>query len=431
MKPVSFPDVFLDEAVIDVRSGRGGGGSASFRQEKHVPRGGPDGGDGGSGGDVVLVADSNLTTLLDFRFTRKYAAEDGTPGQGDRKYGKSGKSLKLRVPIGTVIKDAHTGEQLADLAYDKARFTAAKGGRGGRGNLHFVSSVRQAPTFAEKGEPADARKLLLELKLMADVGLVGLPNAGKSTLIRSVSAAKPKVGNYPFTTLTPSLGIAKAGDKSFVIADLPGLIEGASEGKGLGHRFLKHADRTRVILHVVECLPVDESDPFGNFKLIESELEKFSSDLAAKPALIAMSKIDLMPDAEQRQDIEKTLASTGLEVFLISAATTAGVEKLLYRLAALLEEQPPEPIVQILEPKPEEEREQDYAIERDEAAYVVTGRSVIRMVAMADLRNPEALRYLHRKLVGAGVIDGLREAGIEEGDTVRIGNLAFTFEDEG
>ncbi len=431
MKPVSFADVFLDEAVIDVRSGKGGDGAASFRQEKHVPRGGPDGGDGGSGGDVVLVADSNLTTLLDYRFTRKYAADDGTPGQGDRKYGKSGKSLNLRVPIGTVIKDARTGEQLADLAYDKARFTAANGGRGGRGNLHFVSSVRQAPTFAEKGEPVDARKLLLELKLMADVGLVGLPNAGKSTLIRSVSAAKPKVGNYPFTTLTPSLGIARAGDKSFVIADLPGLIEGASKGKGLGHRFLKHADRTRVILHIVECRPVDESDPLENFKLIKSELGKFSSDLAAKPALIAMSKIDLMPDPTQRQDLETALARIGLEVFPVSAATTAGLEKLLYRLAALLDEHPPEPTVQILEPKPEEDKVQDWAIERDEAAYVVTGRSVVRMVAMSDLRNPEALRYLHRKLVGAGVIEGLRDAGIEGGDTVRIGNLAFTFEDEG
>jgi GTP-binding protein len=420
--------VFLDEATIDIRSGKGGDGVASFRKEKHVPRGGPAGGDGGRGGDVLFIADSKLTTLLDYRYTRKYAAEDGASGGGNSRRGGAGKSLKLFVPVGTVIKDAGTGKILADLAFDKARFVAAKGGRGGRGNLHFVSSVRQAPTFAEKGEPAESRKIALELKLLADVGLVGLPNAGKSTLIRSVSAAKPRVANYPFTTLVPNLGIARADDKSFVIADLPGLIEGASLGKGLGHRFLKHAERTRVVLHVVECLPADESDPLANLNLIVGELKKFSEDLAAKPALVALSKIDLLPEF---QPLARRLQSAGFEVLPVSAATHEGIDKLLFRLSALLDANPPEPTVEILQPKPVDADDMTFAVDRDGPDYIVSGEGVVRMVAMADLRNEEALRHLHRKLVGAGVVDALRRAGVQDGDTVRIGALAFTFQEEG
>jgi GTP-binding protein len=420
--------VFLDEATIDVRSGKGGDGAASFRQEKHVPRGGPDGGDGGSGGDIVFVADSNLTTLLEFRFTRKFRADDGTAGLGDRKYGKTGKSIKLRVPIGTVIKDAVTGEKLADLAYDKARYVACKGGRGGKGNLHFVNSVRQAPTFAERGEPGQHRTLKLELKLMADVGLVGLPNAGKSTLISAVSAAKPRIADYPFTTLVPNLGIARAGDRSFVIADLPGLIEGASEGKGLGHRFLKHAERTRVILHVVECLPVDGSDPVANFHLVRRELEQFSEDLASKPALIALTKIDLMPDTTA---LSATLEATGLEVIPVSAATNSNLDKLLFRLADLLDANPPAPVVTILQPEPEGEQAAKWEVVKEADGYAIEGSDVIRTVAMTNLGNTEALRYLHKKLKRIGVLEALREAGASEGDNVRIGEFVFSYvEDE-
>lgn len=420
--------MFLDEAEISVRSGKGGDGSASFRQEKHVPRGGPDGGDGGKGGDVLLVADKNLTTLLKYRFNREFSAADGGNGQGARKYGKTGKSVKLDVPIGTVIKDARSGEILADLAFDGARYMAARGGRGGKGNLHFVSSVRQAPTFAEKGEPGETRKIRLELRLMADVGLVGLPNAGKSTLISSVSATKPKIADYPFTTLVPHLGIARAGDKSFVIADLPGLIEGASEGKGLGHRFLKHTERTRVILHVVECLPPDGSAPVDNFELVRRELGAFSEELAQKPALIALTKIDLISEDEVHKQTEE-LRRGGLQVFALSAATNRGLEPLLYRLAELLDEHPPEDTVAVIEPTPEVSR-MDWSVARSDGDFVVEGSDIVRMVAMTDLENMEAIRYLHRRLKSSGVLESLRESGARDGDTVRIGRFSFTYVEE-
>jgi GTP-binding protein len=403
---------------------------ASFRREKHVPRGGPDGGDGGNGGSVVLVADKNVTTLLEYRFTRKYRADDGQPGSQDKKHGKTAKTLFLKVPVGTQVKDGKTHDVLGDLTFDGAKLTVCKGGRGGRGNLHFTSSVRQAPAFAEKGEPAESRSLHLELKLLADVGLVGLPNAGKSTFISAVSAAKPRIADYPFTTLVPNLGIAKAGDQSFVIADLPGLIEGASEGKGLGHRFLRHAERTRVVVHVVECLPLDESDPFHNFEIVRRELHKFSPDLPAKPAVIALTKIDLMQDPESLATLRGRLAESGLEVFPISSATRLGLEPLLFRLAALLTEFPPEQTIPILEPKPVDEGREPFHVGKEGEDFVVTGRDVIRAVAMADLKNHEAIRHLHRKLKAIGVIDSLRTAGAEEGDTVRIGPFAFTYSEE-
>lgn len=419
--------MFLDEAVISVRSGKGGDGAASFRQEKHVPKGGPDGGDGGNGGDVLFVADHKLTTLLDYKYKRKFSAEEGGPGLGDKKHGKTAKTIRLRVPIGTVIKDAETNETFADLTFEGARFLACKGGRGGRGNLHFTSSVRQAPTFAEKGEPGEQRKLRLELKLMADVGLVGLPNAGKSTLISAISAAKPKIADYPFTTLIPNLGIVKAGDESFVVADLPGLIQGASEGKGLGQRFLKHAERTRVIVHVVECAPLDESEPLENFKIIQRELRSFSRELSEKPALIALSKIDLLSEYE---GVRSKLSETGLEVFPISAVTGRGLEPLVFRIAGILAANPPEIPVAIIEPKPITEGKPQFAIVKDNEEYIVQGDAVVKMVARTNLGNTEALRYLHRKLKGAGVLDLLKEKGAREGDTVRIGQFAFTYLEE-
>jgi GTP-binding protein len=419
--------MFLDEATIDVRSGKGGNGAASFRREKHVPRGGPDGGDGGDGGDVVLVADKQVGTLLPFRYKRKYAADNGGDGEGNRRFGKSGKSIKIGVPIGTVIKDAGSGEVLADLTFKGAKYIAAKGGRGGRGNLHFVSSVRQAPTFAEKGEPWESRRLQLELKLMADVGLVGLPNAGKSTLISAVSAAKPKIADYPFTTLEPNLGIAAVGDTSFTIADLPGLVEGAAEGKGLGHRFLKHAERTRIVCHVVECAPLDESDPIENYRTIAREVEAFSDALRGKPVVIALSKIDLVSEPGE---LERALAKeTGLEVFPISAATQRGLEPLLFRLAEAIREAP-EDAIEIIEPKPEVDERDAWEVRKEGEHYIVAGRRIERMIAMTDLNNDEALRMLHRKLLGIGVIGALSEAGAADGDTVRIGEFAFVYTGE-
>ena len=421
--------MFLDEATIDIRSGKGGNGVASFRREKHVPRGGPDGGDGGDGGDVILIADKQVGTLLPFRFKRKYAADNGGDGEGNSRFGKNGKSIKVAVPIGTVVKDAETGELLADLTFKGARYVAARGGKGGRGNLHFVNSVRQAPTFAEKGEPAESRKLLLELKLMADVGLVGLPNAGKSTLISSVSAAKPKIADYPFTTLEPNLGIAAVGDTSFTIADLPGLIEGAAEGKGLGHRFLKHAERTRIVCHVVEAAPFDESNPIENYRTISKEVEAFSEDLRGKPVIIALSKIDLIDD-DTRDNLAAELAdASGLEVFPISAATRKGLDALLFRMAETIKEAPDDAI-EIIVPRPEVEERDAWSVIRENGGFTVIGRRIERLIAMTDLQNDEALRMLHRKLLGIGVIGALQEEGARDGDTVRIGEFAFVYTSE-
>jgi len=422
--------MFLDEATIDVRSGKGGDGAASFRREKHVPRGGPDGGDGGDGGDVIVIADRQVGTLLPFRYKRKFAAVNGGHGEGHSRFGKDGKSVKIPVPIGTVIKDAESGELLADLTQKGARFLAAKGGRGGRGNLHFVSSARQAPSFAEKGEPAESRRLLLELKLMADVGLVGLPNAGKSTLISAVSAAKPKIADYPFTTLEPNLGIAAVGDTSFTIADLPGMIEGASEGRGLGHRFLKHAERTRIVCHVVECAPVDESDPVENYRVIAAEVAAFSESLRDKPVVVAMSKIDLVTPEQQSALKSELEAASGVEVFPISAVAQKGLEPLLFRLAEAVNAAPDEPEVEILEPVPVNADRDAWKILKEENGFAVEGRRVERLIAMTDLHNDEALRMLHRKLLGIGVIAGLQEMGAEDGDTVRIGEFAFVYTSE-
>ena len=421
--------MFLDEATIEVRSGRGGDGAASFRREKHVPRGGPDGGDGGDGGHVVLVADKQVGTLLPFRYKRKYAADNGANGEGNRKFGKTGKSVKIAVPIGTVVIDAESGDVLADLTFKGARYMAAKGGRGGRGNLHFVSSVRQAPTFAEKGEPWESRRLLLELKLMADVGLVGLPNAGKSTLVSAVSAAKPKIADYPFTTLEPNLGIAGVGETSFTIADLPGLIEGAADGKGLGHRFLKHAERTRIVCHVVECAPLDDSDPVDNYEVIAKEVDAFSDALSGKPVVVALSKIDLVDEATRDEIAGRLREASGLEVFPISAATRQGLDPLLYRLAEEIRAAPDDPI-EILEPKPEVDARDEWSVEKIDSEYAVVGRRIERLIAMTDLSKDEALRMLHRKLLGIGVIASLKDAGATDGDTVRIGEFAFVFTEE-
>lgn len=423
--------VFLDEAVIFVKSGRGGNGAATFRKEKHVPRGGPNGGDGGRGGDVIFVADPNLNTLIEFHYKTHFEAENGEDGGSDNKDGRDGKSVILKVPLGTIIKDKNTGEVLVDLTSPGQTFCAVKGGRGGRGNKHFVTSVRQAPTFAEKGEPAKERVLLVEVKLLADVGLVGLPNAGKSTLIRSVSAAKPKVADYPFTTLVPTLGIVRVGEESFVMADLPGLIEGASVGKGLGDRFLRHIERTRVIVHVVECHPMDGSDPLDNYKTVLKELENYSRTLTERPSVIALSKCDLLPDESERNELLSKFAETRKNVYLLSAITGEGIEKFLYALLDILRKHPrtyesPQEIV--LKPKSQEEI---WEIEKIGNAFRVKGEKVERIVAMTPLDNTEALERLHRTLTKMGVIEALKKAGAKEMDTVLIGKAEFHFtEDE-
>lgn len=423
---------YVDEAVIEVHSGRGGDGAATFRREKHVPRGGPDGGDGGRGGDIVLVASSAKSTLLDFHYQKRFRAGNGQPGRSSERTGKDGSSIELNVPIGTVVRDADSGDLLADLVEDGQRQIVCKGGRGGKGNVRFTSSVRQAPTFAEKGEPGEGKKLRLELKLLADIGLVGLPNAGKSTLIRAVSAARPKTGAYPFTTTRPHLGIVRVDDDSFVMADLPGLIEGASEGRGLGHSFLKHVERTSGILHVVECAPVDGSDPLENLRLIRRELTTFSPDLDRKPAMAALSKVDLIGDGEA-EAIRQSLEVEGLEVFPISAATNRGLEPLLYRLLQLVREarsKEGSQRVPIVVPKPVVTDVPEWTVVAEGPVFRVVGDQIVRMAAMTNLDNPEALLYLHKRLKRLGILDTLKSQGATEGCTVVIGDIEFTFTEE-
>lgn len=336
---------FIDEASITVHAGNGGNGVVSFRREKYVPRGGPDGGDGGRGGDVILVADRNLNTLIDYRYTRIFRAEDGAPGRGADCYGRCGKSLELRVPVGTTVLDAETGSVVADLDHEGARAVVARGGAGGLGNIHFKSSTNRAPRQATPGEPGETRQLKLELKVLADVGLLGLPNAGKSTLIRAVSAARPKVADYPFTTLHPQLGVVSIGpSQSFVMADIPGLIRGAAEGAGLGHRFLKHLQRTRLLLHLIDIAPVDPTcDPIADANALVDELRKFDEALYAKPRWLVLNKIDLIP-AEQRPPLiasYQKMFGSGLPLYVVSAATGEGCAELCRHIMHFLEQNPP------------------------------------------------------------------------------------------
>ena len=418
--------MFLDEAEVVFRSGRGGSGAVSFHREKHVPRGGPNGADGGRGGDIILIADRGKRTLYDFKLQPLFEAQNGNHGLGNKR-GKNGKSIEIKVPIGTIIYDAETGEQIADLTTNKMKIVLCKGGKGGFGNMHYTSSVRQAPNFAQKGEPAEEIKAKLELKLLADVGLVGLPNAGKSTLISAISAARPKIADYPFTTIIPNLGVVQFHDSSFVVADMPGLIEGAADGVGLGHQFLKHVERTRVLVHVVDALPMDESDPIANYELVESELKKYSEEIWSRPRLIALSKIDIVPSGDFGALREK-FEALGKPLFPISAVTGQGLEPLQYEIAKTLDENPPEVVVPVLMPLKKQD-EDSWEVEQLEEGYEVHGKRIERMVAMTDLENDDAVRYLHRRLEKIGVIEKLREMGAEEGQTVYVGQAVFSFTD--
>lgn len=408
-------------------SGTGGSGSVAFHREKHVPRGGPNGANGGRGGDVILIADQGRRTLYDFHLAQRFNAENGVHAIGNKR-GKDGKSIELRVPVGTMIIDADSGQLLADLTLHGTKFVVCKGGRGGHGNEHYVSSVRQVPNFAEKGEPGEAKKIKLELKMLADVGLVGLPNAGKSTLLSQISAAKPKIGAYPFTTITPNLGVVNIADESFVVADLPGLIEGASEGHGLGHQFLRHIDRCKVLVHLVDSFPIDETDPFENFKLIVTELESYAEGLSERPTVVLLNKVDLAPigtHLEVREQIE----ALGFPVYTISAATGEGIKPVLFAvLEALNAAESAAPTdVNLIVTAPKEE--DPWNVIQVEEGFEIVGRRIERMVAMTELSNRDAVRYLHRRLSRMGVIEALKKAGAEEGDTVFVKNAVFTFAD--
>lgn len=424
---------FVDRVEVWVKGGDGGNGIVAFRREKYIPRGGPSGGNGGRGGSVVLRASSGLNTLVDFRYKKHYKAERGGDGGANDRHGKDGEDLVLPVPVGTLVVNPETGRVLADLTRDGQTYTAAKGGAGGRGNASYATSTLQTPKFAEKGEPTDEVQLVLELKLLADVGLVGYPSVGKSTLISRISAAKPKIADYPFTTLVPNLGVVKIEDNSFVVADMPGLIEGAHLGAGLGIQFLRHIERTRLIVHIIDVSGLTGRDPMQDFDAINSELSAHSEKLASLPQIVAFNKVD-MPDAPEiisklRQDLE----GRGLEVFEISALTGLGLQPLLYRIAEKLKELPreaEEPVDEVVRFTVEPDEEAWEARKTGANEYVVEGRAVEMIVARTDINNEYALRRMHQQLEKMGVIKKLRELGAQHGDSVIIRGLEFEFSDE-
>ncbi|MFN3651121.1 MAG: GTPase ObgE [Armatimonadota bacterium] len=426
--------MFVDEVQVEVHGGRGGDGAVSFRREKHVPRGGPDGGDGGNGGNVVMVADAMLTTLIDFRYKHNYKADSGGPGGGNNRSGKNASDVELRVPVGTQVRDADTDQVVADLVRPGQREIVARSGKGGRGNAAFVSSTHQTPRFSEKGEPGEDRRLRLELKLLADVGLIGFPNVGKSTLVSRVSAAKPKIADYPFTTLVPNLGVVQVEPgKSFVMADIPGLIEGASEGAGLGHQFLRHVERTRLLVHVLDVSGLTMREPYEDFQVVNRELAAYSDYLAGLSQLVALNKSDL-PDAEGIiAGLRPRLEEEGYDVFEISAVTGQGVQDLVYALWRRLESMPVPEIAtaeeSVVEYRAREEDRDSWEVEQEDGTYVVRGRGIERLVTITDMNNDAAVRRFQRILDKMGVVRRLRELGAEDGSQVRIGEVEFDFVD--
>ena len=420
---------FVDEAQLHVKAGDGGAGSVSFRREAHVAKGGPDGGDGGGGGDVWLVADRKVVSLLGFRDHPHRRGGNGTHGQGKGRHGKAGADLEVPVPEGTVVRDA-TGEVIADLVGQGDRWLAGRGGQGGRGNARFLSNRRRAPSFAEQGEVGEERWLNLELKLMADVALVGLPNAGKSTLISRISAAKPKIADYPFTTLEPHLGVVRFEEHEFVVADIPGLIEGASDGKGLGHRFLRHIERARVLVVLLDLAPVEVLPLAEQQRILLTELGRYQPDLLDRPRVVVASKADAADaaDAVDAADGDAPVPDGGPELLRISALTGEGLRPLLGRLATLVEgarrAAPSATRFVVHRPEPA-----GIAVERGgEGAWVVRGRPAARAVALSDMTNPEALAYARSRLRSLGVDRALTRAGVREGDRVRIGSFEFEYQ---
>lgn len=421
--------MFIDVAKIKIASGKGGDGKVSFHREKYVASGGPDGGDGGRGGSVVFQVDDNLSTLLDFRYKKKYVAPNGENGMGKRMKGKDGADLVIRVPRGTIIRDRATGRIMKDLSDDEP-FVAAKGGNGGWGNTHFATPTRQAPRFAKPGLPGIEMEITLELKLLADVGLVGFPNVGKSTLLSMVSAARPKIANYHFTTLIPNLGVVRvAEEQSFVMADIPGIIEGASEGAGLGHDFLRHIDRCRLLLHLVDASGSEGRDPLEDVQTINAELAGYSEFLASRPQIIVANKTDLLGDDREILDKLKAYADEHDFGFLeLSAATNRGVRELIHKTWEMLQDLPP---VFTYEPEfvPVEEvvTERDITIEKVEDYYVVGGAWIDKIMGSVNTDDYESRLYMDRMLKNAGVYDRLEQMGVEEGSIVVIGEMEFEY----
>ncbi len=423
--------MFVDQVRIYVKGGDGGNGAVSFRREKYVPLGGPAGGDGGRGGDVVFVVDEGLRTLVDFRYQKHFKAPRGENGRNKGQHGAGAEDLVVRVPPGTTVIDDDTGEIIADLVEHGQRAVIAKGGRGGRGNIRFATPANPAPHISENGEPGQERYVRLELKLIADVGLVGYPSVGKSTLLASVTAAKPKIAAYHFTTLTPNLGVVDLGERSFVMADLPGLIEGAHEGVGLGHQFLRHVERTRLIVHVIDMAAVDGRDPVEDFHQINRELKLYNLKLEERPQIVAANKMDLPEAKENLRRFQEQVP--GVSVYEISAATRQGVQELMHAVADLLETLPDKPTVEEVAEVEErvvfraEKEPEPFEISRDNEVYVVSGEKIEKLVRMTNLNSYDSVQRFARMMRSMGVDEALRRRGAKDGDTVRIGDFEFEF----
>ena len=428
--------VFVDKAKIFISSGKGGDGHISFRREKFVANGGPDGGDGGKGGDIIFKVDEGINTLADFHYGGKYKAENGQDGNKRRCHGKNGADLIIKVPEGTVIKEAQSGKVIADMSRDNKEAVILKGGRGGNGNMHYATSTMQAPKYAQPGQPALELEVLLELKVIADVGLVGFPNVGKSTFLSKVSNAKPKIANYHFTTLSPMLGVVDLKDaKGFVVADIPGLIEGASEGAGLGHEFLRHIERTRMMIHVVDAASTEGRDPLEDIEAINNELKNYNADITTKPQVIAANKIDMLPDGENSEIIEtirKKYEPLGVKVFPISTLTGKGVQELLYYVSRTLSELKEKPVFFEQEFFPEtmiQSSEEAFTVEynAEDKEYVVEGPKIEKMLGYTNLDSEKGFAFFQKFMADNGILDQLESLHIQEGDTVRMYGFAFEY----
>lgn len=424
--------MFIDKARIFVKAGNGGNGAVSFRREKYVPAGGPDGGDGGRGANIIMVADTGLRTLMDFKYKKKYSAQHGEDGSKKKRAGKNGEDLILSVPEGTVIRDEKTGLIIADLKKAGDKAVVARGGYGGKGNQHFANAVRQAPAFAKSGTDGQERWITLELKMIADVGLLGFPNVGKSTFLSVVTSAKPKIANYHFTTLTPNLGVVQTRHgESFVIADIPGIIEGAADGVGLGHDFLRHVERTKVLVHIVDISGIEGRDPIDDFEKINEELRLYNEKLASRPQLVVANKSDLLFDETIYENFKKTMEEKGYEVFKMSAVTRDGVDQVIDRVSQLLNEVEDVELVsqeEMYRPELDVDDEGGLKVEIDEdGIYVVTGKELRRIMYSVNFDYMESLQFFQAQMESKGVFDMLRQAGIEDGDTVKIYELEFEF----
>jgi len=421
--------MFFDTAKIYAKAGNGGNGIVSFHREKYVAAGGPDGGDGGKGGNIIFEVDESISTLINFRYKRKYVAENGGDGKASNGYGKTSPDLVVKVPAGTLVRNAETGRLIADMSPPNNRALILKGGNGGWGNVHFATPTRQVPRFAKSGIKGEECELSLELKLIADVGLLGFPNVGKSTLLSTVTSARPKIANYHFTTLEPNLGVVDMGSEvgSFVIADIPGLIEGASEGIGLGHEFLRHVERTRLLIHIVDISSIEGRNPIENFDAINAELAKYSEALASRPQIIAANKTDIIQNEEMYRAFCDEMKKRGYEIFNISAATRSGVDVLMKRVVETLSTLPP---IEVFEPDvvlEELKEEIPFTVRNENGVYVVEGNWVENLVNSTNLSDDESFNYFQRMLRKKGVIDALEAKGVQEGNTVRLYELEFDY----